>query len=198
MIFNKGHRRESMRKKTNAKAAPKRKKASPLSSKLKTSPRSPARKKGPKKIKVRAPPRKSKPSRSLAGYRYLEHTGDIMVEAWGPDYLSALKQAAAGMFAVFGPARPKEYFEIDEQALGKEELVVYFLSRILAESDAREMVPCKIEIITYTPGAVPRIVAKIWGEQKRARDAIKAVTFHELRVEEDIKTGCKIRVLFDV
>lgn len=159
----------------------------------KTSKRAASRKRLVKKTK---PVSSARPP--LQGYRYLDHTGDIMIEAWGMDYVTALLQASKAMFAVFGPAKPVEYFELDEQALGKEELVVYFLSKILGESEAREMVPCRVEVISFTPGVSPRIRARIWGEQKRARDAIKAVTFHELSVKEDVKTGCKIQVLLDV
>ncbi len=129
-------------------------------------------------------------------FRFLEHTADILMEADGKDYLDALQNAASGMFSVLGKAKPKEKFTIEEKAPNKEELVVHALSRILAECDAMEIVPCKTEVVSFD--AVENLIKMaVFGEKKRARDHIKAVTFHELSVVEDEK-GCRIRVLFDV
>ncbi len=130
-------------------------------------------------------------------YRFLEHTADIMIESTGPDFPSALVQAADAMFHVMGRARPKTAFRVDVHAANDEELVVYFLSQILSESEAREMVPARVDILRHET-AVPHIQAKVWGEEKRPRDAIKAVTFHELKVECDLIKGCRIQVLLDV
>jgi len=131
-------------------------------------------------------------------YRFLEHTADIMIEADGNSYLDALQNIARGMFSVLGQSRPKAYLEIDEMAGNREELVVYVLSRILAECDARRLVPCRTDVLLYDESA-PRLRVKVWGEVKNARDSIKAVTFHELLVKRDEKTQkWKIRVLFDV
>lgn len=131
-------------------------------------------------------------------YRFLEHTADIMIEAEGKSYLDALQNVALGMFSVLGKSKAKEHFEIDEQATNREELVVYALSHILSECDARGMVPCKTEVLLFD-GSAPRIRMRVWGEVKNARDSIKAVTFHELAVLQDEKTLVwKIRVLFDV
>ena len=130
-------------------------------------------------------------------YRFLEHTADIMIEATGPDFAAALLQAAEAMFHVMGHAEPKTGFLVDVHASNDEELVVYFLSQILAESEARELVPARIDILQHET-AIPHIKAKVWGEKKRPRDAIKAVTFHELKVENDLIQGCRIQVLLDV
>lgn len=152
-----------------------------------------------KEKKSPAPPRRAGRHSSASppqGYRYLEHTGDIMIEAWGADFAGALTQAARAMFDVLGPARPKTGFEIEEKAPDREALVVYLLSAILSECDAREIVPCHLEVVEYDENA-HRIRARVEGERRRARDAIKAVTFHELRVEEE-RTGWRIQVLLDV
>jgi SHS2 domain-containing protein len=129
-------------------------------------------------------------------FRFLEHTADIMLEADGKDYLDALQNAALGMFSVLGPAKPEVKFTIEEKAHGKDELVVYVLSRILAECDAREIVPAKTRVLSFD-GTSCSIRMEVSGEKKRARDHIKAVTFHELSLVEDGK-GSRIRVLFDV
>jgi SHS2 domain-containing protein len=160
-----------------------------------------SKKKMAKKMKskiIMSVKRTKKISPILPSFRYLEHTGDIMIESHGSTFATALVQAAMAMFKVMGPAEPMIYFEVDEQALNRDELVVYFLSRVLSEVEAREMVPCKVEVLTCQMGPTWQMKANIWGENRRPRDAIKAVTFHELKVEENLKTGWRIQVLLDV
>lgn len=142
--------------------------------------------------------KKARVEKIKSSFRYLEHTGDIMIEARGPSFPLALVQAAMAMFKVMGPAQSQIYFEVDESALSRDELVVYFLSKVLGEVEAREMVPSKVEVLRYTDGPAYRMRANIWGENKRPRDAVKAVTFHELKVEEDLRRGWRIQVLLDV
>jgi SHS2 domain-containing protein len=140
--------------------------------------------------------KKTKKSSKLSGFRFLEHTADIMVQAWGPDYLAALGQAAMAMFSVLGEAKPEESFEVEERASKRDELVVSLLSRILAECDAREIVASRMDVLEYDEKAV-RIRARVFGARSLARDAIKAVTFHRLEVKEG-KNKCTIQVVFDV
>ncbi len=141
-------------------------------------------------------PAKKVSASSREGYRFLEHTADIMVSAWGPDYLSALKQAALAMFSVLGKAEGTQSFEVEEQAATREELVVYLLSRILGECEAREMVAARMEVLEFD-AKLSRIRVRIFGSPTRPRDAIKAVTYHRLEVKEG-KKKCTIQVVFDV
>jgi len=146
--------------------------------------------------------RKKSPAHKLPrpyepSYKFLDHTADIMIEAFGPNYIQALNQAAMAMFHIMGHAEPTTGFVVDVHASNREELVVYFLSQILSEAEAEEIVPCRVDILRYESD-VPHIRAKVWGEKKQPRDAIKAVTFHELEVECHIIRGCRIRVLLDV
>lgn len=132
------------------------------------------------------------------GYRFVEHTADIMVQAWGKDFKQALSEAANAMFEVLGgkEAEAKEEFEVKADAENLDELVVYFLSEILSQSQISSILPAKIKKMEFD-GEKIKIKAKIGGEKKRPKDDIKAVTFHELKVEQG-KNLCKIQVLFDV
>ena len=132
------------------------------------------------------------------GYKFLEHTADIMVEAAGIDFASAIEQACMAMFEVIGSDKAEEKieYEITETADTKEELVVYFLSSILAEAEISEVLPSKVKVEINSQKPF-KIKAKLWGEKIMPKDHIKAVTFHELLIKEQ-KDGCIIRVLFDV
>lgn len=132
-------------------------------------------------------------------FRFVEHTADIMLQSQGKDFAAALEQAAAAMFFVLGRglAKPSESFEIEEGANSREELVVNFLSRIHSECEARELTPSKAEIRSYDEKKL-LIRAKIYGDAKmRPKDAIKAVTHHELKIDEGA-SGCRLQVLLDV
>ena len=149
-----------------------------------------------KNEKKKTPAAGRKKNHAAAGFRFLEHTADIKVEAWGGDFAAALKQAALAMFSVLGSGRASEKMEIDERAADREQLVVGLLSRILAECDARELLAVSIDIIECD-GKKPHAKAVVGLARTRPKDAIKAVTYHQLEVEET-KNKCTIRVVFDV
>ena len=133
------------------------------------------------------------------GYIFLEHTADVMVRAYGSTLEDAIEQAAYAMFETLGADKEtgvKESFEIEEKADSQNELVVNFLSSILAESEIQEILPSKIEIEKL--GEKPHTIrAKIFGSKERPKDHIKAVTYHEFRIEK--KDGqYYIQILFDV
>ena len=131
-----------------------------------------------------------------AGFRFLEHTADIKAEAWGGDFASALRQSALAMFSVLGSGPVCEHLQLEERAADKEQLVVGLLSRILAECDAREKLAVSIEMLECDVDA-PYVKVRIGLADTRPKDAIKAVTYHQLEVEET-KNKCTIRVVFDV
>lgn len=137
-----------------------------------------------------------KNSKSSKPYVFLDHTADIMFEAWGINFKEALQNAAHAMFSVMGSAREKESFTLREKAHSKEELVVYTLSALLSRAEAEEMVISRVEI-TELNEKENSLSITAYGEKKQPRDAIKAVTFHELMLKEE-KGKCTIRVLLDV
>ena len=154
---------------------------------------------------------------------FLEHTADALFEARGKSFTGALENAAGALFAFVGEsdlkkaakAEPKgadelspakaakasskqagEKLNISESAGSREELVVFFLSKLLSEMDSREMVFTKAKITSYDEKK-HSVSAEVWGTHARPLRSVKAVTFHMLRIEES-KAECKIRVLLDV
>lgn len=129
-------------------------------------------------------------------YRFLEHTADIMFEAYGKSYPDALQNAARAMFSVFGKAGKKEKarFKVTAHNLG--ELTVQALADMLAYMDTHEIVFSEAKVLSFD--AKSRAVEiEALGEKKQPRDTVKAVTYHELMVKED-KDGWTIRILLDV
>jgi SHS2 domain-containing protein len=129
-------------------------------------------------------------------YRFLEHTADIMFEAYGKDYPSALENSARALFSVLGGARAQEKAEFSATAHSLEELTVQLLADLLAYADTHEMVFSKFKVLSFDEGR-NSVSLCAWGEKKRPRDAVKAVTYHELMVKKDSE-GWTIRILLDV
>lgn len=129
-------------------------------------------------------------------YKFLEHTADIMFEAHGKSYPEALVNAAAAMFFVIGKARATEKISLSVSAQNIEELTVFALSDLLTASDTNEMVFSKMEVKKFDPKKLT-LEMEAWGEKKRPRTSVKAVTHHELAVKEE-SGQWTIRILLDV
>ncbi|MEW6329219.1 MAG: archease [Candidatus Micrarchaeota archaeon] len=134
-------------------------------------------------------------------YKLLRHTADILFEASGKNFEDALQNAARAMFDIIASGiEPREKFEIEERAKDLETLVVFCLSKLLSESEAREMLLCKFEVgeLKKEGGGGYLVRGTAWGERgRKPKDVVKAVTFHELKVRVG-KRKTTIRVLLDV
>lgn len=130
-------------------------------------------------------------------YRFLEHTADIMFEAYGKSYPEALQNAAKAMFTLLGKAEEREAVEITVSAHNVEELTVCLLSDLLSHMDTHEMVFSRIVVNKFDARA-PSVSVVAYGEKKQPRSSIKAVTYHELMVKEEDGKGWTIRILLDV
>ena len=130
------------------------------------------------------------------GYRFLEHTADIMFEACGKTYPEALENASKALFSVFGPAGESEKARFSVRAHDLEELTVQALADVLAYMDSHEIVFSRMKAVAFDPKA-HSLELEAWGEKKRPRDSVKAVTYHELMVRQD-KEGWTIRIILDV
>jgi SHS2 domain-containing protein len=130
------------------------------------------------------------------GFKFIEHTADVMFEAYGKDFPEAISNAAKAMFSITGHANPKKKFVLEIESTSLELLVVDTLAQLLAESDIREMVLSKIEVKKFDPNKFTLSLVA-YGEHKPPRDSIKAVTYHELAVEKS-PNGWRIQVLLDI
>ena len=129
-------------------------------------------------------------------YRFLEHTADIMFEAYGKSYEEAFENSAHAMFSIFGDAGASERAVFSVTAHDIEELTVQALADMLAYMDTGEIIFSKARVLSYD-AKKHSLEIEAFGEKKRPRDSVKAVTYHELMVAHD-KLGWTIRVLLDV
>jgi len=136
---------------------------------------------------------------SAMRYEVLEHTADLMVRAYGRTLEECYENAAFAMMDQIvnaSAARPAEQVDIAVDGENREDLLYNFLSEVLFIFDARRLVLSKFEV-TLLPG---RLTCQAWGEpfdpeRHEPKTEIKAVTYHELKVDEETPS---ITVLFDV
>lgn len=137
----------------------------------------------------------------VEGYRYLEHTADVGIEAWGPDLRTAFTEAATGLCALMvDPATVEERVRrrIAVDADDAPDLLVRFLSELIALVDSDGIVFNRVEIVTLSER---HLEASAWGEpidphRHRLRTAVKAATYHALSVRPG--PPARARVILDL
>jgi SHS2 domain-containing protein len=135
-------------------------------------------------------------------YRLIGHTADLGMEVRGKDLSDLFLQAAWSFFDLMVETQPvglKEEREIYVEAPDREALMVAWLGELLFQFEAYYLVFGKFQIQSMTPTSLR---ASVWGEpfnpeKHRLKTAIKAVTYHQLRLWQE-KGGWRARVIFDL
>ncbi|MFH1331015.1 MAG: archease [Actinomycetota bacterium] len=134
-------------------------------------------------------------------YRVLSHTADIGIVAAGTTVEEVFENAAFGMFdLVFDlsgvPATEAVEVEVAGETPG--ELLVAWLSALLAEAEIRGLALCRFRAEMLPGGRLRGSAAGAAASAPELRGPpVKAVTYHDLAVEE-VPGGWEARVIFDV
>ena len=136
------------------------------------------------------------------GFRILDHTADIGLEVHGNDLAELFANAARGMFQIIVSPKnvnPTHELPVNVTAENLENLLVNWLSELLYLFSAKAMLVARCEIAEIDRH---HISAKCFGEpidpsRHELCAEIKAVTYHELKVEK-LADGFRARVLFDI
>jgi SHS2 domain-containing protein len=136
-------------------------------------------------------------------HRILAHTADTGVEASAADFPNLVVELATGMFesmatVVSGISEERAVIEIEVTGSTPEDIVIGALSELLYESEVGDLHLCDFRAravggngVNVTAHGVPLSTVEVTGPP------IKAVTYHDLRVEETDGTWYG-RVYFDV
>ena len=137
-------------------------------------------------------------------YEIIEHTADVGIKANGRTLKELFENAAKGMFSIIGgkpypEAKIKKKIEIKKEVETLEELLVAWLSELLYIFNKEEILFSSFNVLELNNS---RIVgeakgAKIDFSKGTLQAEIKAVTFHDLKIEEQ-KRGFNCRIIFDV
>jgi len=135
-------------------------------------------------------------------YEIIPHTADIGIKAYGKNLPELFKNAAYGMFEIIADldglkGSIKEPIEI--KADNREELLVAWLGELLYHFYTKQIIffDFDIEEIGDTALKAKAIGRHVGENRNRLKTEIKAVTYHELKVEQ--KEGNFVStVIFDV
>jgi len=143
--------------------------------------------------------------RQAEGHRFLEHTTDAYIEAWGPTLERAFARAADAFYeTMLNFQRIEPIFEEHIQVDGhdKKELLYNWLEQLLLEFDIKTMVYVSYDITIASEQASFKLHGKVRGEKydrgkHGAKTEVKGVTYHLMTIEESAKES-KVRFVLDL
>jgi len=123
------------------------------------------------------------------GYRILEHPADVGIQSWGATFPEALSMAVEGLaFVLLDPTMVEavEQRMVSASADDSETLVVKVLSEVLYLFDGELFAPKSLQVHSYSRESVSASVhgEPLRAEKHRMRVDVKAVTYHQLSVQQ--------------
>jgi SHS2 domain-containing protein len=131
------------------------------------------------------------------GFEEISHTADWSVRVWAADLPALFAEAAqamnslAGTVIAQGPRQPRTF---EAEAPDAESLLVAFLSELVYYQEQENLAFDDFELQLEAQ----RLRGAMEGAQIASIDkAIKAVTYHNLKIEESSR-GIEVVIVFDV
>ena len=142
----------------------------------------------------------------MEGHKFLEHTTDAYIEAWGPTIERAFVQAAEGLYDTMVNFRTIDSIieqRVRAEGHDKKELLYNWLEELLLEFDAKQMVygSYDLSIRSDTP-MLFLLGGKLKGEkynrQKHgSKTEVKGVTYHLMEIQENTRE-VRVRFILDL
>jgi len=134
------------------------------------------------------------------GYRFLDHTADIAVEAWAPSQEALLIEAARALIDVVTEgARIPETSDtsVEVDAADPEDRLVQWLNEVLWLAVGRGFLLSNAEITLRDGGLTARVQGQA-DAPERMENEVKSATYHGLRLARTDAGGYVARVVLDV
>jgi SHS2 domain-containing protein len=135
-------------------------------------------------------------------WRVIEHTADTGLVIESDDLPALFEQAADGLFEMIAERRgrsPEQSVDIEVTGVDWPDLMFCWLRELLGVWTGGERIPvgvCILELAPYRIRAEVKTAAYDPGVH-RLGEEIKAVTYHQLRVDK-LDGGWRAQVIFDV
>ncbi|MDP6360953.1 MAG: archease [Planctomycetota bacterium] len=135
-------------------------------------------------------------------YIELDHTADVGIRVRGQSLEELFEAASFALFDLqvdLSDVKAETEFEIAASGADLENTIVRWLQRLLALMEIEDIIFSRFELIEVTEQSAR---GKAWGEpldaaRHQLKGAIKAVTYHELEIEETTE-GWEAKIIFDV
>lgn len=124
-----------------------------------------------------------------ASFELLEHPADIGFRASGASLAEMFANAAVAMLSIAGDpaaARPRVEYPISVESGDREALLVDWLNEVLYWFDGKRIAFHSFRVAELREGRIEAVGAgePRDGERHRARLIVKAVTYHQLKIEQ--------------
>ncbi len=139
-------------------------------------------------------------------FKFLEHTADAYVEAYGDNLEEAFENAALATFEVMTDlekVEPKIEDRVEVEAHDESALLYNWLEELLVKFEMTNKLYSRFKIssIEETPSGF-KLKAKAWGEpydpgRHPSKVGIKAVTYHQMEIVKKPK-AVTVRFILDV
>jgi len=141
-------------------------------------------------------------SSTLPGFNLIDHPADLGIEARGATMAQAFEQAAIGLMSVILDLTSVEARlsrDVTLEASDLEHLLVKWLAEVLYLYDGEKFVSREFSVSELRQDSLRATVLgeTFVGEKHVTRLDVKAVTYHQLIVEET-NTGCRVRLFLDI
>nr|MBU1327668.1 archease [Candidatus Omnitrophota bacterium] len=142
----------------------------------------------------------------MKSFEFINHTADVGIKAWGATLTELFENAAIGMFAVIAGERYKaqgskieKKIEISKNTDNLEEILVSWLSELLYIFNREKIYFNNFKISSLNNSGIKAEAngVNIDLYQSDLYTEIKAVTFHNLKIEETAD-GFSCTIIFDV
>ncbi|MCW8802061.1 MAG: archease [Candidatus Bathyarchaeota archaeon] len=141
-----------------------------------------------------------------ARFKFLEHTADAFVEAYGASLEEAFESAGMAftdVMTTLETVEPKIESSFVLEAQDEEALLYSWLEELLLEFELKEMLYSRFQVseITKTDEGF-KLAAKAWGEvydpsRHVSKVGVKAATYHQMKIVKD-SGGVVLRFLLDI
>ncbi|MFZ7137804.1 MAG: archease [archaeon] len=141
-----------------------------------------------------------------ARFKFLEHTADAFVEAYGASLEEAFESAGLAFTDVMTTLETvdeKMQTEFVLEASDEEALLYSWLEELLLEFELKEMLYSRFEVSEITKtGEGFQLTAKAWGEtydpaRHVSKVGVKAATYHQMEIIKDVG-DVVLRFLLDI
>jgi len=136
------------------------------------------------------------------GHDTFEHTADVGIEVWGPGLKALFEEAAAALMDVILEAdsvQEADALTVSAEGEEPEELLVEWLEEVLYAFDARDFATARARVESLEDH---RVEGTLFGEpfdpeRHPVLSGVKAVTYHDLRIERQDGQR-RARIILDV
>ncbi len=141
----------------------------------------------------------------MSRYRFLEHTTDAEIEAYGANIERAFENAGTALedtMVDINRIENKIEEEITVRAKDKKALLYSWLEALIIKQDVEGMLYSKFQCKISEENGVYKLVAKVEGEgfdktKHEQKTAIKAPTYHEMKINE-LSEGVILKFVLDL